>query len=109
MRLQSWDHLSWWAVKLGPDLDSEHVLTIARAFVKKTNAGQHISLRKLVRDYTENQLLPNCLQKGQVGLEIDPELTTILVHWVLPLGLNGPLEQTHAVDTDWLPLNLNTI
>ena len=108
VRLQFVNHNSHCAVEFGPDLDSEKVLAARSAFVKKSDARKHISTFEVVGNDAEDKLSPEDLEEGQVRLEIDPDLATILVNGVLPLRLNFALEQTHATDTDWVVLDLNT-
>ena len=109
MGLQSLDHRLRLTVELGPYLDSKHVLAARRTLIEQPDPREHVCPVEGIRDDTENQLLPDRLQEGQVRPEVDSELATIFIDRVLPFRLNGTLKQAHTVDANREAFDLDTI
>ena len=105
--MQVGDHRFTRAVKLCPDLDSEHALTVKDALVEEPDSRDHVSILELACDDAEYKLVPDLLQKLKRGLEVNLELATVLVYGVFPLWLHILLEHTHAADSDRQVFHLN--
>lgn len=108
MGLQCVHHAALRVVKLGPDLDSEHVLTGSGRLVKETNATEHCSITELVSNNAEDELFPDCLKESDARLKVDSELSTMLVDLVLPLRLNVLLEETQSAYAHHLAFHVHT-
>ena len=107
--LQSLDHRLRLAIKLGPYLDSKHVLASRCTLIEQADPRKHVGAVESIRDDAENQLLPDRLQEGQVGPEVDSELATVFIDRVLPFRLDGTLKQAHTVDANREAFDLDTI
>ena len=109
MVLQLIDHGLRGVIKLGPDLNSEHVLPLGSTFVEQTDSREHICTGELISHHAEDEFVPEGLQERKRRFKVNLESASIFVDVVFPLGLNVVLEQTHAIDSDWHAFNLDTI
>jgi len=89
--------------KLGPDLDSETTCIVA-TLIEDSHASQHVDFGKLAGDDVKHKCVPELLHNVQGGrLKVNPELTALLVDFVLPLGRDAVRKHAQSIDS-LLPL-----
>lgn len=87
------------ARKLSPHFNAVEVLLALLALVKQTHTAKLIGLGELPSHSLEHELLPEALDSGDGGSEVDSEFAALLVDGVLPLGVDSVLEQGEPVDS----------